>query len=442
MAAWSGNLSYPARRLAALSPLSESQPLSAVFLVFEPRQRFPPRQFLSVMRSEQPLHGVSSCPRSTATTRTPAIQLFFLVTEPTGCHDSGTVKSDIHQEANDLVRAARRGDRAAFDRLIAISHKALLGFLRGHMAGDLVDAEEVAHKVWVAVWEDIQTAPEAGGFDPEKGSFQSFVRYRHALYILRREVAAKVKQRGRETSLEQLEEEAGTFGEPEETAPPSPSLRLENEEYLRLRLAAFREMFRILFLCGGYPHQQLAVAFSKYIHGQHGDRVQRVHTQHGTRHLDQLVGDFVRACHEVSEIPGELGLGELEDHMSPLLLRLPLSVGRLTEMDKASREHFHSLSRQRSADTCLADYYAKRKGGFTVAIPDWCYKVEQRIRQVLGVDGGQSMGETLKRAAEMREGMGSPACTRCKLRHLPPCAPAAPDDRCELAARTSMATST
>ena len=348
---------------------------------------------------------------------------FFLVAKPPFCHDIFDMTEDPNQDVNEFVEAARRGDRGAFDRLVAASHKALIGFIRGHMPADLVEPETVAQKVWVAVWQDIQTPPEQGGFDPEKGSFQAFVRYRHALYILRREIAAKAKLRGRESSLERLEEESGALGEPEDSAPPSPALSLENQEYLRLRLAAFQGMFRVLFLCGGYPHQQLAVAFSKYIYGQHGDRVQRVHNQHGTTHLDRLVDDFVRACKKVSEIPGEPGLGKLKDHLSPLLLRLPLKVGKLMEMDKASREHFGKLGRHLSGDTCLADYYAERKGGFTAAIPDWSYKVEKRVRQVLGVSDERPMDESLEKAAGMQgqENKTTAACARCKLRHLPPC---------------------
>lgn len=372
----------------------------------------------------------------------PLASPFLLVAKPPFCDDAVDMTQEPDHNVNALVEAARRGNRSAFDSLVATSHKALIGFVRGHMPADLVEPETVAQKVWVAVWKDIQTPPEEGGFDPGKGSFQAFVRYRHALYILRREIAAKAKLRGRERSLEQLEEEGGTLGEPEDSAPPSSALSLENEEYLRLRLAAFREMFRILFLCGGYPHQQLALAFSKYLYGQHGDRVQRVHKQHGATHLDQLVRDFVSGCHMVSEMPGEAGLGKLENHLSPLLLRLPLKVGKLMEMDKASREHFGKLGRRLAGDTCLADYYAERKGGFTTAIPDWCYKVEKRVRHMLGVSDDRPMEEALEQAAEMQEGTRSPACARCKLRHLPPCASASSSEGAGVAARNRMAART
>ena len=59
--------------------------------------------------------------------------------------------------------------------------------------------------------------------------------------------------------------------------------------------------------------------------------------------------------------------------------------------------------------TCLKDYYQRRKGGHTAAIPDWCYKVRERVKKVFDT--------------------GSKACNRCKLRHLPPCADCAAEDR-------------
>ncbi|MBU0753712.1 MAG: hypothetical protein KJ645_01140, partial [Planctomycetes bacterium] len=69
--------------------------------------------------------------------------------------------------------------------------------------------------------------------------------------------------------------------------------------------------------------------------------------------------------------------------------------------DSASRKQFQKMLAHRVADTALQDYYAQRRGGYTSAIPDWCYKVEERVRKVLHE--------------------GSKACSRCKLRDLPPC---------------------
>ena len=151
-------------------------------------------------------------------------------------------------------------------------------------------------------------------------------------------------------------------------------------------------------------------------------------TQRGERFVcvgDDLVPrvNFALMLRRPLLVTGEPGLGKLKDHLSPLLLRLPLKVGKLMEMDKASREHFGKLGRHLSGDTCLADYYAERKGGFTAAIPDWSYKVEKRVRQVLGVSDERPMDESLEKAAGMQgqENKTTAACARCKLRHLPPC---------------------
>jgi DNA-directed RNA polymerase specialized sigma24 family protein len=319
------------------------------------------------------------------------------------------------------IERARKGDGDAFGKLVTAQHKALIGFIRARMPGDLVDAEVVAQKVWIAVWEDLRVPPEQGGFDPEKGSFQAFVRYRHAQYILRREIAANAKKRARETSLDERQEEYGPM--PAASRDAGPAQSLQTEEFLRLRLAAFKELFRILFLCGGYPHQQLAVAFSKYLYGACADRVQRVHQEHGATPLCRLVEDFTDTCRTFSELPDDDGQGVPRESLSPLLLRLPLTVSRLMDLDKASRDQFATVAARRAGDTCLGDYYADRKGGFTAAIPDWCYKVEKRVRQLLGVEETRSLRNVLEKAAELQpQRRGSaPLCRRCKLRALPPC---------------------
>ena len=99
----------------------------------------------------------------------------------------------------------------------------------------------------------------------------------------------------------------------------------------------------------------------------------------------------------------------LEESLSPLRKRLPVKVEKLMEKDKASLDQHQPMAGRVVGKTCLKDYYQRRKGGHTAAIPDWCYKVEDRVRRVLD--------------------LGPKACSRCKLRHLSPCADPTGADR-------------
>lgn len=338
-------------------------------------------------------------------------------------HDLTAMLQHADDGLNSLVEAARRGDRIAFDRAVQMSHRALLGFLRAHMPADLVEPEVVAQKVWIAVWDGLRLSVADGGFDPDRGSFHAFVCYRYAVYILRREMSARAKQRAREVSLERWEEETGrgTGAAPADDA--SPWGALAQAESLRVKLAAFREVFRILFLCGGYPHQQLAVAFSKYVYGENADRVQRVDREHGSVPLAALADDLAGRCRTMSEAPAEAETDWPDTHLRPLRMRLSLRLDELMKSDPTSREHFHALGARQSGETNLADYCAEHKGGFTAAIPDWCYKVEKRVRQILGVGDEPFSGDALEKTAR-REGVAGGrmrACGKCKLRAAPPC---------------------
>ena len=321
-----------------------------------------------------------------------------------------------------LLERVRNGEPKAFDELARQYQGALLGYVRARVPASSLDPEDITQRVWVAVWKGLRQSPEDGGFDPTKGSFYSFVLGRYARFFVLRAREEGGKHR-RESSIDELQERLGEAGELPDHSGTEPDSSLEAAERVRLRLQAFAEIFRIVFLCGGYPHQQLAFGFSKYLYGQYGDRAQRVHTRHGSTALEQLTDDFWKACQQVTEIPGGMARGQLRDSLKPLEERLSLAIENLMALDKASLVHFAGLAGMTAEQTCLEDYYSQRKGGYTAAIPDWCYKVERRVREVLGLGEmmpeSQILGHLDPTSGEdpIREG----ACSRCKLRRVPPC---------------------
>ena len=321
-----------------------------------------------------------------------------------------------------LIDEARRGKSEAFGQLVEACNEALIGRIRRRL-WDRNDAEDIAQEAWAAMWEDIHTPVEEGGYDPARGTpLHVYVYERFGKFLIRR-------RWGRATGPV-LGATDGAEGGPEPTdyREPRPEEAAQLAEMVELKLAAYSELLRLTFLCGGYPHQQLALAFSKLIYGTRSDRAvegspRRVDQEHGHEPMERLATSFWEAYEAASQITDPGTLEELGKHLQPVRLRLRLTVGELTRLDRASSKHFADMLQRVVAATCLSDYYARRKGGYTTAIPDWCDKVERRLRQVLGLSRDTSQEGVIEAVAGTGEhGEARPTvCNRCKLRHVPPC---------------------
>ena len=335
------------------------------------------------------------------------------------------IRLSIDEEIS-LVEEARTRNRQAFERLVQIFQKPLIGFILVRSMADRATAEDIAQEVWCKAWEQIHRTPGENGYDPAKGRFYTF--------LINYLAIPKVRDWKRNRSKSR--ERTGIFGTDDgqvlsEPAAPAlssqPDVSLEVEEQLRLTNSAFLELLRLIFLCGGYPHQQFAFAYSKLIYGQPSRRSiegasEKVHQEHGTTPFKALITAFWDAYKSVSQLDVET-LQIVDCHLEPVRLRLPLEVGEILNFDNASKTRFEKLLSEKAGKTCLNNYYADHKSGFTAAIPDWCYKVEKRIRAILGCEKDTSSDEVLgtimmqqKNAAVQPQ-----SCNRCKIKHLPPC---------------------
>ena len=338
---------------------------------------------------------------------------------------NGELRLSAEQEIK-LVGEARNRNRQAFERLVQIFQKPLIGFISVHSMADGATAEDIAQKVWCKAWEQIHRTPEENGYDPAKGRFYTFLI--NSLAIPKVRDWKRNRSRSRERTGVFETENGQVLSEPAAPALSSqPDIGIEVEEQLRLTNYAFLELLRLVFLCGGYPHQQFAFAYSKLIYGQPSRRSiegasEKVHQEHGTIPFETLIIAFWDAYKSASQLDAET-LQIVDRHLEPIRLRLPLEVGEILKFDNVSKTRFEKLLSRKTGKTCLNNYYADHKGGFTVAIPDWCYKVEKRIRAILGCEKNTSSDKVL--GTIMMQQRNAPvrpqSCNRCKVKHLPPC---------------------
>jgi len=291
---------------------------------------------------------------------------------------------------------------------------------------DRETTEDISQEVWSRTWEQIHKTPEENGYDPAKGRFYTFLINYHAIPTIKDWKRNRSRSHERTSVFET--DEGQVIKEPVASAQVSqPDISLEIEEQLRLTNFAFLELLRLIFLCGGYPHQQFAFAYSKLIYGQPSKRSiegasEKVHHEHGAVPFEILITAFWDAYKSVSQLGVET-LQAVNCHLDPMRLRLPQELGEILRFDDVSKIRFEKLLSKKAGKTCLKNYYADHKDGFTAAIPDWCYKVEKRIRTILGCEKGTPQDEAIGTIIiRQKNAPAQPrSCNHCKIKHLPPC---------------------
>ena len=293
------------------------------------------------------------------------------------------------EQMTSLVSLARSGDRGAFDALVRAHHRALVGHIRGRCRITTEDAEAVAQDIWIQAWEEIGTPPESGGYDSERASFYTFITNRYARFYIRR-------------FCSRTHAPAVLLDDALDVTDVAPDGLMRDWDEARDQFDAYCQLFRLTFLCGGYPHQQLVFGYSKTLYGTpsprgiEGDPL-RVDQEVGLLPLEAAFDQFWEDYAEMSGMSAS-ELAELRRCLDPVRVRLPLTPEQLIRPLPSQLEQ---VRQKAIGETRLGEYYPAR--GASAAISDWCDKLERRIRALLGV-------------------APSGGCGRCKLRHAPPCA--------------------
>ncbi len=299
-----------------------------------------------------------------------------------------------------LVEQARQGSDEARSRIAQKYHHPLVGFVLGRYGCPRADAEDIVQDVWMQVFSEIGKSADEGGYDPNKGNFYTFVVNRHAKYLILRH---RDRDRRSLTSPIQLNDDTSRgFVRPEYADPASdPEFIFVQEEDSFARTSAFAECFRLTFRYGGYPHQVLAFGYSKLIYGDSTQRAaaqksglnggwsravegdpKRLDAEHGEDTLHDLLERFWRDYSRMSMLDSQ-SLSRLQACLDPTRNRLRLLVKEMTKDNKTFQQHHASLLNHRVGATCLRDYFGSRGVN---AVPDWCNKVQNRVREALGID--------------------------------------------------------
>jgi hypothetical protein len=324
-----------------------------------------------------------------------------------------------------LIEDAKKGDEGAWDELFAN----FKGVMVSHVHDKLNkirrvsdhDAEEITQSAWVDIVSKLSKPVEDGGYDPQWRFFtyvKNFLKFRILQHLQRLARDSKTDSMDDENgSLPEIEAPAGAGRQPEEA--------LIEKERLRLRLDAYSELLSLVFLCGGYPHRQLAFLHSKQTFGgktTEGDiygKPSDVDKDFGAKTLKKTADEFWIRYGKQSGLPPAY-INELKKTMKPLELRFPLTVGELVKLSKDLSRQLKPIAKKKVGTTHLKDYYSDK--GYA-AISDWCHKVRGKVHRVLGIDPRADEGEMIKEVeTKLSEGEIEPICTKnCTLRHIPPC---------------------
>ncbi len=308
-----------------------------------------------------------------------------------------------------------------WEQIILKYNRPLVGYFQAVVPCSKEAAEDLAQDTWLKVFKQYYKEPSEGGYDPSIAGFYTYVKQGFARYLAmqkRRELG-----KNREVILEE-----NTRGDKMSTQPGSEIMGPESIiliiEENKDKLNSFIELLRLLFLCGGYPHQQLAFGYSQTIYGRQSNRgiegnPARVDRECGNKPLKNLSEAFLDDYISESEIDDPYQLERVKSCLQPLSQRLTFSVADLMQHDHASLKHYKMIHQFDTAQTCLRDYYAAHKKGYTSAIPDWCSKVTRKIKSCLDTQLDLKTGSNPK-TGPYKTGE-CPIQNRCKLRHLPPC---------------------
>lgn len=295
----------------------------------------------------------------------------------------------------EIVQRIRAGDTNIAERLVAKYQRALVGFLLGRAAMPREDAEDMAQNIWLRAIPDLSRPVADGGYDAQRGSFYTFLIHRYAKFSVMQFIEAK--RRKPQYSFSADDDDLSAADLPSGDDDPEQYMLLREE--LEERHAALCQCFRMTFLYGGYPHQVLAFGYSKLIYGQLTQRERepvrkdvrrrrevegdpkRLDAEHGSDTLDFVEQEFWNAFKRISNL-NETTLQAIDLAMQPTRDRLKLTVAEMSRGNKAFLEHHSHLAEQRVGQTTVRDYYGAR--GLN-AITDWCDKVQNRVRERLGL---------------------------------------------------------
>lgn len=336
-----------------------------------------------------------------------------------------------NDEAVKLIDEVRAGNNDRYVQLVDMYKKQLAGYVWTNAQGTLgkEDIEDILQDTWAELYLRIKDPSAQGQYDSARGSFYTYI-----VNMARYKILKRLKN-------VYMTQDVSTFDKDAEGTPaierlpdtdeiiPENALLLEAES--RVRHDAYMELLRMVFLCGGYPHQQLAFAISKLLLGRRSRRgvegkIDILYNQLGSIPLSGIFLKFIGAMEKRKEHKREV-LAEILPLLEPLKKRLNLSLEALMAEDKPSSDFFKSILSKQAQETCFKDYYeiSKHAGAeksttqISNTVANWILKLEERIRRLLGMESGGPCSDDVDIHAA--SGSRKAECRKCKFRMLPTC---------------------
>jgi len=176
-----------------------------------------------------------------------------------------------------------------------------------------------------------------------------------------------------------------------------------------MQMEAVLNLIRLLFRCGGYPHEQMAFTYAKVIHGKLDKKrnlyinAKEMDEKYGSVSLFTLVNDC--PAHWKKEIRARV-----KYLLKSVKQRMEEKAGVLVKTDKIPDNLYDTPVK----NTCWRDYYPAKGHGNNHPLTEWCSRVVTRLREILNVPEISDMTEKMA-ATKLKNG----SCVHCKLRHVP-----------------------
>jgi DNA-directed RNA polymerase specialized sigma24 family protein len=311
----------------------------------------------------------------------------------------------------------QKRQREVFNKFVHLYNDRLTGFILIRISGSLDDAEEIAQNVWSKAWEILCSPSGQDKYDPSKGSLYAWLINYLAIPKIKDWIKSKWKT---------IEWTDTTYEQSSNIMDLPDNLVLQEEE-LSLINSAFYELFRLTFLCGGYPHQQLAFALMKHIYGKQSKRAiegdaRKVDAIYGNKTLEDVLVDYLVEYRRISQVDDEKFLKNLSEYIKPVKDRLDLKVETLINPFPSYLEELYSKDVK---NTNFRDYYVRGKQSGTHPLTYWCDRLQERMRSLLRLENTLSDEAIVREIINRKEKDGLKlrpgSCSKCKLRHVPPC---------------------
>ncbi len=334
-----------------------------------------------------------------------------------------------NNEAAACLESVRKGDNGGYIKLLDRYDLLLFKFITKKAEGKIneYDLKDILQDTWCEVYEKNCGIDPNKWYKPEIASFYTYIANLAVIRLKKK----KTELKGIIDIYNGSDEEQKIIIEniPDEDEKIPESIIIKKDSIL-FRLQVKMELLRIILLCGGYPHQQLAFLVTKFIHGK---RSQRAVEGKITVVYDMFGEAILPKVYEYAtkEIMNKEDIGEYGERiikmMKPVEERFPYSIMQLTQKDR-NRKYYSNIFNMLVEETCFKNYYqlskdsniCKDRDQVSGTVSNWMEKVRRRICRLMDIPEGEH-STLFDREYESIPEISEKRCVDCIFKSIPPC---------------------